>query len=204
MANAAWYNEKLGEFITPRLKMAWPTLLVPQRIKGKPESRERFTVTGLIPPNADISALEKGFDEAMRSLHTAKWKNNNKLLLALDKTENSDAPALANLADEFPYFIKASANADSKPRLYVVKAGKIEQWEGDAGDLYSGRWAMFGGTFYPYDKGSKGGNFGLNRVILLDHDERLPIGGGGPAINSTAGFEGVDLGEGESASSMFD
>lgn len=205
MANTAWFNEKLSEYITPRVRLVWPTLLTAKGIKGKPESRPRFTVTGIIPKDADVAALEKGMDEAARSLHGTKWKTNKKLLLAFDKTtEHDNATLREDYADEYPFYIKTSANEDSKPRLYVVKAGKIAPFEGEASDIYAGRWALLGGTFYPYDKASKGVNFGLNRVILLDHDERLPIGGGGPATDSTEGFEGIDLGAGESASSMFD
>lgn len=202
-SNTAWFNEKLGEIISCRVKLVWPNLLTPSRIKGKPESRLRFTATGLIPAGSNTAALDKAFDEAARGLHGVKWKTNKKLLLALDSTAEHDNASIAEMAEEFPFYLKASANEDSKPRLYVVKAGKLETFEGEASDIYSGRWAFFGGGFYPYDKGSKGVNFGLNRVILADHDERLPVSGGGPAADSTEGFENFELGEGESASDMF-
>lgn len=201
MANAAWFNEKLSEYITPRVRLAWVNVLTPKRIKDKPDSKPTFSATGLIPAGAVVKALEDGLAEAAKTKHGAKWQSNKKLLLPIDKTADHDK--LSEFAEEFPLYIKAKAGEEYKPQVYVVKAGKLEKFEGEASEIYPGRWAMLGGTFYGYDNLSKGVNFGLNRVILLEHDERLPIGGGGPR-DSTEGFEGIDLGEGESASSMFD
>ena len=201
MANAAWFNEKLSEYITPRVRLAWVNVLTPKRIKDKPDSKPTFSATGLVPKGADIKVLESAMAEAAKAKHGAKWQSNKKILVPIDSTSSNDK--LEELADEFPVYIKAKAGEEYRPQIYVVKAGKLEKFEGEASEIYPGRWAMLGGTFYGYDNISKGVNFGLNRVILLEHDERLPIGGGGPR-DSTEGFEGIDLGEGESAPSMFD
>jgi hypothetical protein len=50
-----------------------------------------------------------------------------------------------------------------------------------------------------------GVSFRLNRVILLENGERLPLAGGGPRPISAdgGGFEAVDIGAGERASDMF-
>jgi Protein of unknown function (DUF2815) len=198
MSKAAWFHEKLGEYITPRVRLAWVNVLTPKRIKDKPDSKPTFSANGLIPVGSDIKVLEDGLAEVAKVKHGAKWQANKKLLLPIDKTTNHDK--LSEFAEEFPLYIKAKASEEYKPLIYVMKAGKMEEFKGEASEIYPGRWAVFGGTFYGYDNLSKGVNFGLNRVILLEHDERLALGGG--ARDSMEGFEG--LGEGESASSMFD
>ena len=91
-------------------------------------------------------------------------------------------------AEAFPWLLRCSANAAFAPFVYGPNAQKFE---GDASEIYSGRWAVkrVAGNMYAYDNVSKGASFGLNRIQLLDHDEA--IAGGRVATN--AGFEPVDI-----------
>lgn len=201
MANVAFWNENLGEFITPKLRLAWPNVLTARGVKDDPNSIPRFAVKGLVPADADMTVLDAAIAEAAKGEFGAKWKENKKLLLAIGTTKENEG--LSAEAEEYPRFVSASAYEDQPPLIYRVEAGKLVLFDGEAKEIYSGRWAMLGVLPRAYNKVSKGVKFALKRVILLRHDDRLAIKGAGPR-DSTEGFEGVDLGEGESASSMFD
>ena len=196
----AFFHKDLGEFITPRVVLAWPNVLTVRRVKGDDTSPPRFTVTGLIPKSADISILLEEFNRAGKAEHGVMWGKKKTLQLAINNT--ADEPALEALADAYPHFIKGSAKAEYQPLIY---GPDIKPWAGEATEIYSGRRALLGGKFFAYKTGKGGVSFGLNRVILLENGERLPLAGGGPRPISAdgGGFEAVDIGEGESASDMF-
>jgi hypothetical protein len=196
----AFFHKELAEFITPRVALAWPNVLTARRVKGDDTSPPRFTVTGLIPKSADISVLLEEFNRAgIAEFGTIPWGNRKSLQRAINNT--ADEQALEALADEYPYFIKGSAKAEYKPLIY---GPDIKPWDGEATEIYSGRRALLGGKFFSYKTGKGGVSFGLNRVILLENGEHLPLGGAARPISSDgAGFEPVDIGEGESASDMF-
>lgn len=204
-----WTNEETGEIHTPKARMAWPTLLEPKRIKDKPDSKPKFSVSLLVPKTADVNPLAKAIAEALKTKFGAAWlkpdagkiasasdmldKINKKLICALKKTV--DHEKLAEYAAEFPFVLSCSANEDFPPFIYGPDAKKFA---GGASEIYAGRWATSAGKLWAYDNVSKGVLFGLNRIQLLDHDE--PIAGGRVATSS--GFESVggtefDVGSGK-------
>lgn len=195
----AFFNKAVGEFFTPRIVLAWPNVLTARRVKGDEKSDPRFTVSGLIPKEYDISVLLEEHARAARDEHGKDWEKNKKLRRAIDKT--ADDQGLEEFAEEYPFFIKASAKEAYKPLIY---GPNIKAWDGEASEIYSGRKALLGGKFFAYKTGKGGVSFGLNRVILLEHGEHLPLAGGGPRpLTDTSGFEAVDVGDG-GASEMFE
>lgn len=182
----AWFNEATSEVFAPKGRMVYPTLLEPKGIKDKPDSKPKFSVTLLIPKAANIDVIKKYLTAAALEKFGKDWTK-KKLLLPLLKTE--DQEKLQDLAEAFPYILRCSATPAYPPYIYAPNA---KQYEGDGTDIYSGRWAVACGKFYAYDNVSKGVNFGLNKIQLLDHDE--PVAGG--RVATADGFDAIDVGNG--------
>ena len=183
--NEAWLNDKTGEVHTPRARMAYPTLLEAKKIKDKPDSKAKFSVTLLIPKAANVDLLKSKLVEALVEKFGKEWQKNKKLLFPLLKTV--DQERLAEYADDYPLILRCSANEGFPPFIYGPDA---QQFKGQASEIYPGRWATVAGKFFAYDNVSKGVNFGLNRIQLLEHDE--PIAGG--RVATSEGFETVNIG----------
>jgi hypothetical protein len=96
----AFFHKELGEFITPRVVLAWPNVMTARRIKGDSTSDPRFTVTGLIPKGADVSVMLEEYNRAGKAEHGAMWGKKKTLQLAFNTT--ADDPALEAFADEYP------------------------------------------------------------------------------------------------------
>ena len=180
----AWQNEKTGEIHTPRACMAYPTLLEPKRIKDKPDSKPKFSVTLLIPKSADVSLLKSGLVDALVEKFGKDWQKKKGLNFPLLKTV--DQERLAEYAEEYPLILRCSANEGFPPFIYGADA---QPFKGGMSEIYAGRWATAAGKFFAYDNISKGVNFGLNRIQLLEHDE--PIAGG--RVATSEGFETVNI-----------
>lgn len=182
--DTAWKNDETGEIHTPKARMVYPTLLEAKRIKDKPDSKPKFTVTLLLPKAANIDLLKAGLVEALKGKFGAEWQKKKGLNFPLLKTE--DQERLQQYAGEYPLILRCSANQEWPPFVYGPDA---KQFNGSPSDIYSGRWAVVAGTFYAYDNVSKGVNFGLNKIQLLDHDE--PVAGG--RVATASGFEQVSV-----------
>lgn len=173
-----------GEFVTPRGRLVWPKLLEPKSIKGDPNSKPRYTATLLIPKGSDIKALTDGIAEVARDEFGKEWQG-KKLRMPLGKT--ADHETLKQYAEEFPWYINATASAEYAPFVFGPDA---KQFAGKPADIYSGRWAVMGGKPYAYNNVSKGVSFGLNRVQLLQHAEAIA----GGRVSTAEGFEAIDVG----------
>lgn len=182
--NTAWLNEETQEIHTPKGRMVWPTLFTPKGIKGKADSKAKFSVTLLLPKSADIGMITTAIVEAAQSKFGKDWKS-KKLLLPLMKSV--DEPKFAELADDFPFFLRCSASADYPPFVFGPDA---KRYQGEQSEAYSGRWAVVAGNAYAYDNVSKGVNFGFNRIQLLDHDDAIA----GGRVETASGFEPVAAG----------
>jgi hypothetical protein len=181
----AWVNEETGEIFSPKVRLVWPNFLVAKANKKVPDSKPKFSAVGLIPAAANIDVIKTEIQRAAQEKHGAKWKT-IKLRMPLVKTAD-DFPNLAELAEEFPYALKPSANEDFPPFVFGPDA---KPFKGQASEIYSGRWGILVGNAWGYDTGSSGVGWNLNRVQLLDHDE--PIGGG--RVATAAGFDVADVG----------
>lgn len=182
----AWFNERTKELHTPLVRFVWPTLLEARQIKGKADSKLKFSVSGLIPKGSNVKLLLDGIAEAAKSKFGAQWQS-KRLLLPIGKT--AEVEALSAFADAYPTYIKASTGADYPPVVFGPD-GRI--WKGEPSDIYGGRWGVVAGTFYAYDNLAKGVNFSLNHVQLGRHDERI----GRSRIDTGEGFEAIDMGDG--------
>ena len=206
--NEAWLNEKTGEIHTPKARMGWPTLFEAKRIKDKPDSKPKFSVTLLLPKAANINLIAKGVADALKEKFGANWLKSNsvppksisEMLDSVNKKLNNcllktvDQENLAEYAEDYPFILRCSANEGFPPFVYGADA---QLFHGDKSEVYAGRWAVVAGKFWAYDNVSKGVLFNLNRIQLLDHDE--PIAGG--RVATSEGFEQVNIGESNSGSS---
>lgn len=176
--NKAFLIETTGNIMTPKGRCLYPDVFKATQVKG--QGKFKYRITLLIPKGADISVLEKEIADASADFVKAKIKWDN----PLHKTK--DEPKLAELADEFPYFIRA--NADNRPQV-VGPSLKIINEDAGADEVYGGRHARISVGVYSYkDKPGNGVGLGLSNVQFLDHDE--PLGGG--RVAASAEFEAVD------------
>jgi hypothetical protein len=179
----AWLNEKTGDIHSPKGRLVWPALLEAKTNRKVPNSKPKFNTVLLIPKGADVSAIVADIQAAAEAEHGKDWKK-KKLRLPLAQTK--DEPRLVEFAEAFPYVLKPSANADFKP---FVLGPNAKPFQGDASDIYSGRWAIIAGRAWGYSTGSDGVGWNLNRVQLLDHDD--PIANG--RIDTSEGFEAIEV-----------
>lgn len=182
----AWVNEETNEVHTPKGRMIYPNLLEPRAIKDDPNSKPKFGVSLLLPKTANIDALKKLVADTAEKEFGKQWQSKAKRLPLLKTT---DYERLKDYADEYPLFLRASANPDLPPFIFGANA---KPFAGDASDIYSGRWAVCAVRAYAFNKvGNTGVAFGLQRIQLLDHDE--PIAGA--RVATASGFEAAEVGD---------
>lgn len=176
----SWHNADTDEVHSPKGRMVYPTLLEPRAIKGEATSRPKFSVTLLLPKSANIDALKAIVAAAGKEKLGADWAKKAK---SLPLHETKDFEKLKEYADEYPTFLRASANPDFPPFIY---GPNTKLFAGDASEIYSGRHAVVAVRAYGYDTaGNKGVAFGLQRIQLLDHDEVIA----GGRVATSSGFE---------------
>lgn len=179
----AWHNQETDETHTPKGRIVYPCLLEPRAMKGDANSKPKFSVTLLIPKAANVDALKALVAEKAKAEFGEQWQKKAKRLPML---KTADYDKLADMAEAFPLMIRASANPEFPPFLFGPNA---KPFEGDASDIYSGRWAVLTLRAYAYNTaGNAGVAFGLQRVQLLDHDD--PIAGG--RVATASGFEAYE------------
>lgn len=184
----AWYNKETDEVHTPRCRMVYPNLLEPRGIKNDATSKPKYGVTLLIPAEANIEALKTAAAEAAKSKFGAKPTKIKTPFLV-----TADYERLADYKDAFPNFIRVSATPEFPPFLFGPNA---KQFDGDASDIYSGRWAVAAVRPYAYDQaGNKGVAFGLQRIQFLDHDEAIA----GGRVATASGFAAAEVSGAKSA-----
>lgn len=183
----AWLNEDTGEIMSPKMRLVFrPALFTAVPNPKVPGSKNKFSCVALIPADADIEAIKNEIYRAAEETHGKKWKE-IKLRKPLVKTAD-EFPRLAEYAEAFPYALKPSANEDFPPTVFGPDA---KPFKGDKSEVYGGRWCVISGAAWGYTTGSLGVGWNLNRVQLLDHDERLGSAGG---ITSASGFDAADIG----------
>lgn len=155
--------------LTPICRISFPNLFTARSADPKnPDSKKRFGVSLLIPPQCDISLLKKAAGECA----TAKW--GDKAAELKKKTPFLDA-------GEYKYegYIKGwtliRATCMSKPTVVQQEQmGLVKVTEDDSDIVYPGRWCTASVNAFAYDtNGNKGVSFGLNNIMLLNHDDSL-------------------------------
>lgn len=185
---------------TCRVRLSYPTLFTPKAMAGT--DKLKYSVTGLVPANADLTALKEECYAAAAKKFGPKWKEKfPKLPMPFHKTtdENQEGtPHYKKIGinpEEFPFFIRTSTNADDDrdPPGVVTHAGDPASKD----QVYAGRWAMLSVQPYGYEQSSKKGvSLGLLGTMLLERGDRL---GGGFAAKEL--FEPVEISE--SADALF-
>lgn len=190
----AFYNEKHDVYMVGG-RMMYPQLFKARAMKGEAEDKARFGTTLFIPATADITALKKGAADAA----TAKFGANNKSKLNSPFKKTEDFPKFADMAEEFPVFIRTTAYPDSwNPAARIV--GPDAKRVDDESQVYGGRWARVAVKFKGYDQaGNKGVRVELVNVQLMDHDDPIEVS----QAKAEDMFAPVDVKGGDSADGLW-
>lgn len=193
------YTTKSGLVVTPKGRMLYPGLFYPSVPKGETDqTKASYQLTLLFPKAADGALLVAAVDAAI----VAKWgvgPHKFKIKKPFLKTE--EQPRFADVAGDYPVMIRAGNKERPATVFGNMKPCTTEE------EVYGGRWATMSLNAFAWDHptGGKGVSFGLNHVMLLEHDE--PMGGGRVRVEDA--FEPVDVAGGspdakpESAESLF-
>ncbi len=156
--------------ITPIARLSFPTLFTAKAAGKTPKEgdKKKFSCSLLIPPSADISKLKKMAQEAAQ----AKWG---------DKLKDIKIKSPFLKAEEYKYegylpgWVLIRASTETKPQVMEAQKGSmVRLTEDDPESVYPGRWCVATVNAYAYDvNGNKGITFGLNNVLLLNHDDSL-------------------------------
>jgi hypothetical protein len=159
-----------GNIHTPKGKLSFPSLVTPRTMRdASPDAIPKFSLSILIPPDADISALKKAAAECAQ----AKWgdkkppKLKSPFLRAGDLLKADGEPLYPEDMAEWtvlrPSATKAVGVVDATAKL--IPTERVDD------EAYSGRWARVAVRPFAYDKaGNRGVSFGLQAAQLLDHD----------------------------------
>lgn len=183
----ARFLEKTGTYMTPAGRMMYASLYAKKpTAKGQTDTDKfRYQVTLLIPADADITALREAVKAARDEKWTAGVQKTTKIASPILKTE--DYPRFAELAEEYPHYIRFKTN--NRPGV-INKANVAVSEADEADEVYDGRECRVTCTAFAYDNsGNKGVSLSLSNVQLLDHKERLAGGSGG--ARATDEFEAV-------------
>lgn len=181
---------KTGNIITPKCRLSFPNLFTARTPPGS--DKEKYSVSMLIPPDADVALLKKAAAACARE----KWGDK---LPAKMKTPFLDA-------GDYEYegyvagWLLVRASSIQKPGIVRADGSTVT----DESEVYPGRWACVSLRPFVYDtNGNRGVSFGLQNVQLLDHDEA--IGGRAKAEDEFEPVEdaGADGGAVDSADDIF-
>lgn len=173
-------HKKPGVVTTCEGRLSYAQYLFrPNKESVTKDGKPKHTLSFLIPPGSDVSALEAIVQAAIDS----KWPVGSK-----DRPRKPKLPLLdagEKMGDEWEGWTLLRLSTTKKPA--VVEA---DMSPADEADVYSGRWARVSVNAKDYDvDGNKGATLYLNNVQLLRHDD--PIGGG--ASKAENDFEAIDV-----------
>ena len=189
------YVTKSGLIVTPKGRMIYPGVFTASVPKGETDkSKAAYQLTLLFPPAADLTLLTKAVADKIEET----WgKGPYKFKIKRPFIKVEEQPRLAEFAEAYPVMIRAGNT--QKPAAVFANLSPVE----DETEVYGGRWATMSVNVYTWDHptGGRGVSFGLNHVMVLDHDE--PMGGGRVRVEDA--FEAVEGpgGAPASADSMF-
>jgi hypothetical protein len=192
----AWLNEATGEYFTPKVRFVYPVFLEPKINKKFPTNPAKFSGIGLVPKDANIDVLIAEVTRFAASLYGADWRAKAAedpalaVKIPIKKTANNDK--LKEYAEDFPFVINVSANADFPPAVFGPDRKPIPREK--SGEVYGGRWGVMALNVWGPKPENKNVNrfvsLGLQRVQMLDHDEPIATG----RIGTADGFEASDVG----------
>jgi hypothetical protein len=156
--------------ITPAGRMAYPSLLEARAPQGG--GKEKFSVTLLLPKQADITGIEKEIDAAIEKKFGPGAAKKFRIRRPILNT--ADFPKMGEHAEAFPKFVRLAAQPVDKPTV-VKPDGQATE---DPAEIYPGRWARAYISAWAYDHtaSGKGVSLDLKYVQLLAHAERFAGG----------------------------
>jgi hypothetical protein len=163
-------NTTTGSLILPAGRMLFPALFVPRAMKGEPPDTAKFQVSIIFPKDADLTLAAKH----VADLAADKWGAKSTKPVKKPFLPYAEKTADVELAVNFPVMLRCASSA--KPGVVFGNNDECTTQQ----EVYGGRWAMVSvrGYAWEHPTGGRGVSFGLNNVMLLDHDD--PIGNARP------------------------
>lgn len=197
MANlkTSFISEKTGSIITAEGRLSYAMYLFNPNPKATVKSGPnagalKYTLSLLIPPDSDLTAMKKAAENAVN----VKWPVGSK-----DRPRNPKSPFLdagEKEGEEFDGWTLIRVSTAKRPGVIEANGQPANQE-----DVYSGRWARLSLNVAAYDTdGNKGASFFLSNVQLLRHDEHI---GGVATPKAGSDFDPVEV-DGKEPEGMFD
>ncbi len=157
------------KLITPKFRIMWPNLVSKET---KPDGSEgSFSLVALIPKTDTdgITALRALLKEAADEKFKGKMSGVKNPVKDGDKEVYTDSDG--NETPKHPGYFFARMSSNSRPGIIGPDKQQVLDIEEEA---YAGRWAIAQVNAWCYDtSGNKGVSFGLNNLMLLEHDDKL-------------------------------
>jgi hypothetical protein len=161
---------KVSKLIIGPIRLSFPWLHAPQPpMEG--EGDGKYGLVALIPPNYDISPIEKALmDAAIEKWgpDKAKWPR----MKYPPQGRVQDCSVKSDLTGYLPGWHFIGMTSKDKPGVIDAMKQPVTDIKSEA---YGGRWARVSCNPFAWDtgKGVRGVSLGLNNVQLLQHDARF-------------------------------
>jgi hypothetical protein len=164
--------------VTPPFRMAFPALFTPEET----DNGERYKVTALFPPDANLKKLKSALNECMVDAfgEPDDWPTGRNDVHPDDKLYDAGTKEYNGFKKGWTALSIASTDAPG-----IVDADGEEVL--NKREVYGGRWARAHVAVTSYDNKSKGVTVYLNHVQLLEHD--TPFSGKGDAKSAFDKYE---------------
>jgi hypothetical protein len=164
--------------VTPPFRMAFPALFTPEET----DNGERYKVTALFPPDANLKKLKSALNECMVDAfgEPDDWPTGRNDVHPDDKLYDAGTKEYNGFKKGWTALSIASTDAPG-----IVDADGEEVL--NKREVYGGRWARAHVAITSYDNKSKGVTVYLNHVQLLEHD--TPFSGKGDAKSAFDKYE---------------
>lgn len=156
--------------LTPICRLSFPNLFTAKSVGKNPkaDAKKVYSASLLIPPTCDLTLLKKMASEAAQlewGAKVAEIKLKTPFLKAEDHKYEGYLPGWTLLRP----------SAMNKPTVVELQNGSmVKLTEDDPESVYPGRWCQVSLNAFTYDvNGNKGVSFGLNNVLLLNHDDSI-------------------------------
>ena len=164
-----------SNIISPIARLSFPTFFEPESIGNDPTGKKKYSCSLLIPPQCDLALLKKAAGEAA----VAKWGADK--VPEMVQQKKLKTPFLQAVDYKYDGYITGwtllRPSSENRPTVLdaMQSAGSlIKLLEENVDYVYPGRWCVVTLNAFAYEqKGNKGVSFGLNNVMLLNHDESL-------------------------------
>lgn len=184
-------KNQFGNIVTPKCRIGFPQLLVAKTPPGS--DKAKYSVTLLIPDDADISLLKKeAYDVAVEKFSkdtVDKLTKSGRFKWPFLKAADCEGTKGKHFPDEVDDWTVLRVSSVQRPQIVDARGHVVDE----EAEIYSGRWARASVRPFAYDtNGNRGVSFGLQNMQLLDHAD--PFAGG--RVQATSEFAPVETGAG--------